>query len=87
MCRITRAWEKGLKRGPKMAYGRVPSRWIVELDGDGVKRRVYEDWSQYEKGVPVPLVVVLADCLLPVSQDDVVAGILEAERRFEERWR
>lgn len=86
MCKITRAWEKSLKRGPKMAHGRVPSPWVVELNGDGVKRRVYEDWRQYKEGVPVPLVVVLADRLLPVSQDDVNAGILEAERQFKELW-
>jgi len=62
-----------------MVRGLVPSNYVVEIDGDKVKRRVYEDWTRFVKGTSVPHVVVLqsgpvdvdAKALQPLVDDTI----------------
>ena len=79
--KITRAWKKNLKRGPKMANGLVETVYLVELNDDKVKRRVYEDWSN---GKRPQLVVNLKEQQIRVSVKDINVGLAEADRRFSE---
>lgn len=79
--KITRAWKKNLKRGPKMANGLVETVYLVELNDDKVKRRVYEKWSN---GKRPQLVVKFKEQQIGVSQEDISTGLVEAERRFSE---
>lgn len=43
---ITTAWKRGTKRAPKMVRGLIESQFMIKLDGDKAKRRVYEDWTR-----------------------------------------
>lgn len=78
--KITRAWKKNLKRGPKMANGLVETVYLVELNDDKVKRRVYEEWSN---GKRQQLVVNLKEQQIRISVEDINVGLAEADRRFQ----
>ncbi len=57
----------GPKRGARCKYGRSETRYMIKLEGEAIKRRVYEDWTQLDKRgcnspsgwAPVPLVVII----------------------------
>lgn len=56
----------GTKRGATCTYGRSESEYMVKLEGDSHKRRLYEDWTQFDKGLDrstkdwtVPLVIMI----------------------------
>lgn len=56
----------GTKRGSTCTYGRSESEYMVKLEGDPHKRRLYEDWTQIDKGLDrspadwtVPLVIMI----------------------------
>ena len=77
---VTRAWKKSLKRGPKMSKGLVETVYVVELNDDKVKRRVYEKWSR--TGKRTAFVVKVKEHLVTVTAEEIVKGEFEAERRF-----
>lgn len=79
--KVTRAWKKNLKRGPKMSNGLVETVYLVELNDDKVKRRVYENWSN---GKRQQLIVKLREQQIRVSSEDINIGLVEAQRRFSE---
>ena len=82
---VTRAWRKPTKRSPKMSHGLVASSFLVELDNDKVKRRVYENWTAFKKGCKVPMLVKLPNSkTLAITQDQIDLGVAEAERKFNE---
>lgn len=77
--KVTRAWKKNLKRGPRMSNGLIETVYIVELNNDKMKRRVYENWYN---GKRQSLVVMFKDQRFEVSDKDIRDGLIEAERRF-----
>lgn len=81
---VTRAWKKNLKRGPKMVNGLVATVYIVELNNDKVKRRVYEDWTKKRSQKSVPLVVKVKEQYILVTINEINTGLSEAERQFSE---
>lgn len=81
---VTQAWMQLTKRAPQMVHGLVPSEWLVEINNDKIKRRVYEDWSKFRKGYPVPLIFKVKEIRHSVTEAQIYAGLKEAARRQEE---
>jgi hypothetical protein len=81
MVEITRHRVKGTLRGWGGSNGLMQTKYVVELDGDKVWRRVYERWdysngnvSSLYDGQPVPVVKVKGKVFDLTSDQIILIG-------------
>ena len=67
-----------------MSKGLVETRYVVEIDNDKVRRRVYEDWNGYVKGKERDLVFFVKGTRHLVTMKEIEEGMKEATRRWDD---
>lgn len=74
---IRAVWRKSTQRGVTFTHGRCESPWMLKLEGDTAKRRVYENWAAIDKRGSsnskrwiVPLVIIVKGEVVTLSAAD-----------------